>query len=86
MQLLLDVESIDVNLANNEGTTPLMNAVSCYLECGHVIPLLLSADGIDVNARNEEGRTALFIAATYDDPVIIQYLLSAKGLVLARRE
>jgi len=73
VKLLLSVEGIDVNKADNHGNTALILAS----HRGHteVVKLLLSVEGIDVNKANNDGCTALFKASHKE----MKALLRVKG-------
>jgi len=76
VELLLAVPGIDVNLADNEGQTPLYWAS----RRGHseVVELLLRAPGIDVNRPNQDGETPLY-RASYGVHAEVVVLLAAAG-------
>ena len=64
IELLLDVEGIDVNLADQVvGITALMQAV--FQNNIELVRLFLDQKGIDVNRQNKEGKTALDYAKGY---------------------
>ena len=64
IELLLDVEDIDVNLADQVvGITALMQAV--LQNNTELVRLFLDQKGIDVNRQNKAGKTALDYAKGY---------------------
>ncbi len=71
--LLLKVETINVNLQNNNGGTALMWASEKgYVE---IVKLLLKVESINVNLQNEYGNTALIIASKKENIEIVKLLL-----------
>ena len=81
VQTLLEATGIEVNKANEDGSTALMIAA----KNGHagVVQTLLEARGIDVNKASNRGFTALMIAAqnAHNGHVgAVQTLLEARGI------
>ncbi|KAL1880155.1 hypothetical protein Daus18300_001518 [Diaporthe australafricana] len=74
LELLLLIDSIDVNPKDFRGSTPLHNA--CTKNHDNVVRTLLENGG-DVNARSNKGWTPLHIAARKHNAVIVQDLLEA---------
>ncbi|KAI1350231.1 ankyrin repeat protein [Xylaria sp. FL0043] len=56
--LLLDSGTVDANLADNKGITPLMSAA--FAGETAIVQLLLDSGKVDVGYRDKEGRTALW--------------------------
>ena len=78
LELLLDVEGCDVNVAGALGITPLMTqALSGNVE---LVKRLLEVRGIDVLEGNDAGRTALdnALAAARLSPWIVSALRKAQ--------
>ena len=80
---LKDIEGIiklgvDVNLADNNGYTPLY--IASQQGRLEVIKVLLAAGGI-VNKADNDGNTALFIANQNGHLKIVNYLIAAGGIV-----
>ena len=73
MELLLEKEGIDINQADNEGSTPLLLAANK----GHekVVNILLNEHGIQVNQSWETGATPLFQAAMNGHVRVVMLLL-----------
>ena len=75
---LLSRPGIDVNLATEDGGTPLFYAAQDgYVE---VVKLLLAAPGINVNLATDEGVTPLYIAAQEGHVEVVRLLLAAPGI------
>ena len=71
---VINETNIDINTKNEDGVTPLMNAVK-YNNNLEVVNLLLN-EGADVNIKNSMGKTPLMYAAEYNsNPEIIKVLL-----------
>lgn len=66
-------KGVNVNLQDNEGNTPFMNAASVNKDV-QIITLLLSKVK-DINAKNSKGVTALAFAVKNNSPEIIKYLI-----------
>ena len=62
LKLLLDVPTIDVNIADDNGRTGLINAVLYPWSCRSVFDLLLNTPNIDVNLKDNNGETGLILA------------------------
>lgn len=77
-RLLITVSSIDVNLKDDNGRTPLALAASA----GHedVVKILTELEGIDINTQNVEGRTPLFLAVYGGHERVTKMLLEHPGL------
>ena len=75
---LLSVPDIDVNLAQQQGATPLYLAA----QEGHVaiVEMLLAAPGIKVNLSKLDGATPLFVAAQLGRVKVVELLLAAPGI------
>lgn len=73
----------DVNVADANGITPLIAAVTSGQR--DVVQLLLSV-GADINARGPEERTALIYAIQAEQPEMALFLLEQKGIDLEARE
>lgn len=74
LELILNKYTINVNLKNLHGTTPLILAAR-YNNIT-IISLLLAHENIDVNAQNTDGRTALAMAAWFNHSSAVKLLLS----------
>ena len=75
---LLSRPGIDVNLATEDGGTPLLYAAQRgYAE---VIKLLLAAPGINVNLATDDGVTPLYIAVQEGHVEVVRLLLAAPGI------
>ena len=75
---LLSRPGLDVNLATEDGGTPLFYAAQ--RGCVEVIKLLLAAPGINVNLATDEGVTPLYIAAQEGHVEVVRLLLAAPGI------
>ena len=75
---LLSMPGIDVNLAHQNGMTPLYFAA----QAGHaeVVKLLLDARGINVNLSALTGETPLYVAAQEGRVEVVRLLLAAPGI------
>ena len=75
---LLKVHDINVNHANNDGNSALINAAGE----GHIeiVQELLKVDGINVNHANNDGNSALINAASEGHTEIVQELLKVDGI------
>ena len=73
----------DVNVADANGITPLIAAVTSGQR--DLVQLLLSA-GADINARGPEERTALIYAIQAEQPEMALFLLEQEGVDLKARE
>ena len=85
VKILLAARSIDVNLADNAGRTPLWAAVNqeertAGEDQGHLkcVELLLQAPGIQINKADQDGKTPLGIAAIK----CLKLLLKAPGIAV----
>ena len=77
VELLLDQDSIIVDLKNNEGITALQTA--CY-EGNQVITALLLNKGADVNSQDSEGFSLLFSAVQQNHINLVKLLLDQIGI------
>ena len=75
---LLSRPGLNVNLATEDGGTPLFYAAQ--RGCVEVIKLLLAAPGINVNLATDEGVTPLYIAAQEGHVEVVRLLLAAPGI------
>ncbi|PNP40224.1 hypothetical protein TGAMA5MH_07879 [Trichoderma gamsii] len=66
LQLLITDPRVDLNKANNEGMTPLMQNVSW--EWKGNVEQLLNSGRVDVNQTNHQGNTAMMMAIFRHDP------------------
>ena len=75
---LLAASGVDVNTADDCGTTALIGAATE----GHVdiVGALLAAPDIEVNAANQDGCTALMVAAMEGVHECVELLLAARGI------
>ena len=75
---LLSMPGIDVNLAHQNGMTPLYYAA----QAGHagVVKLLLDARGINANSATLTGATPLYIAAQNGHEEVVKLLLDTRGI------
>ncbi len=75
---LLSVQGINVNLAQQQGATPLYLAA----QEGHVkiVEMLLAARGIKINLSKWDGATPLFVAAQNGHVETVELLLAAPGV------
>jgi len=75
---LLQIPGIDVNAANQKGTT------TCHLLCEYgfvdCLRLLLQVPGLQVNAADDFGWTPLHKAAAAGQEVVVQLLLTHPAL------
>ena len=74
VKLLLTVESVDLNLANYDGWTPLRSATWA---CQREITAMLIEAGTDIDSHVEGGSSALFQAAEGGNVQMLQMLLDA---------
>ena len=74
---LLSVRDIDVNLAQQQGATPLYLAA----QEGHVeiVRMLLAVRGIKINLSKSDGATPLFVAAQLGRVKVVELLLAEPG-------
>jgi ankyrin repeat protein len=72
-ELLDNNKDIDINIINDVGDTPLMNA--CRYNNYEIFKLLIEIDGIDINYKNNHGTTALTISCYFFQSDIIKCLL-----------
>ena len=75
MALLIEAGA-DVNARNDDGNTPLIEAVSGYYINLEVVSLLIKA-GADVNVQDNDGNTLLMLAAVGGNPEVVSLLLDA---------
>ena len=73
MELLLANQNIDVNYANAQHITPLMEASRTGFLAG--VGALLRKPEIEVNKGTRDGKTALFIACEEDKSEVVEILL-----------
>ena len=76
--LLLSNESIDVNKATHDGTTPLLIAA----ENGHnkVVQMILAQTGIEINKARFDGATPPCLAAKFGHKKVVNHLLKQNGI------
>jgi ankyrin repeat protein len=82
---LLQIPGVNVNIARDDGETPLISAVQENFEGSLEIVRLLIAHGADVNATTNVGTTSLFVAAEFGDLLIVRELIAAQATVSAVR-
>ena len=75
--MLLEKEGIDVNKGNNEGISPLLEAI--YNKNTDSVNILLQA-GADVNQADKNGNTPLFISAQNGEVDITKMLREKEGI------
>jgi ankyrin repeat protein/serine/threonine protein kinase len=80
IKMLLDADA-DVNLAKNDGNTPLMRCAR-FLDAD-TVDLLLQR-GAEINAKQRNGWTALMFASRYGDPERVGLLIN-KGAFIHER-
>lgn len=73
VELLLEA-GLDANTAEDDGTTPLLDA--CTAKATSVVALLLRK-GVNVNAKSSTGFTALMIASDVGSPQLVETLIQA---------
>lgn len=76
---LLATPGIDVNAADENGSSPLWKAV--HAEHETLVDQLLAAPGIDVNIRNKYGTAPLMTAAYMGNRGVVERLLVALALI-----
>jgi len=75
---VLQQSGININQAENDGSTPLQQA--CELGHFDVVEFLLQQPGIDINKPGKDKRTPLFSAAVKEDTRIANLLLKQEGI------
>ncbi|PON22722.1 hypothetical protein TGAM01_v208408 [Trichoderma gamsii] len=79
LKLLINDPRVDLNKANNEGMTPLMQNVSW--EWKGNVEQLLNSGRVDVNQTNHQGNTAMMMAISKPDPMSDMEVLACCGIV-----
>ena len=87
VRLLLDIEGIDVNIATEEGFTPLIQAMFDHHKQGHqnVIRLLLARPELDVNTIERTYHQNALWMATGKDTDMLRELLRRKDVLIDAR-
>ncbi|KAF8849192.1 hypothetical protein BDZ45DRAFT_554699, partial [Acephala macrosclerotiorum] len=75
---LLAAPSIDVNLADDKGRTPLW--VAAYYGHEAVVSQFLAVPSIDVNLADDGGRTPLWVAAFYGHEAVVSQFLAVPSI------
>lgn len=68
----------DVNLANADKCTPLMQAASCFNDCVKCLMILMES-GADICRKDKDGDTAAFYAASYGNSACLKKLITFYG-------
>jgi len=83
VSLLLAMQDIDVNQADNNGATPLY--VASHRGNSEVVSMLLAKQDIDVNQANNNGATPLYIASENDKFASQEGLTRVVSMLLAKQ-
>ena len=80
VSMLLKVDGIDVNQANEVEQTPLWRAA--YEGHQEIVSMLLKVEGIDVNQADKNGETPLCMAAKKHHNDIVLALMEVEGIII----
>ena len=78
VSVALEMEGVDVNQADANGTTSL--SIASFNGHPNVVKLLLGMEGVDVNQVNVTGSTPIFYAAQKGHLDVVKVLLGAEGI------
>ena len=84
VRLLAETQSVDLNLTDGRGKTPLH--VAAQYGYTDMVKLLIEKQGVELNLRDEDGRTPLHTAAGNQYPDTVKLLVEAQGIELNLRD